>query len=212
MNTILTERQQEVLDFIRTFQEAKGVPPSTREIQRHFNFASQTAVMGHLRALGNKGMIEQLAGRVWGLKASEVQTHFEIPVYGTIPAGLPAMQEQEPEERVAIDPGLFGLKPAGPRTAAPVGPQIWGLRVRGDSMIDAHIVEGDLAVMARKEPKEGDIIAALVDETDTTLKRLVHVRGRAILRAENKRYRDIVPERSLECQGVLIGLVRRSVQ
>jgi repressor LexA len=76
-------------------------------------------------------------------------------------------------------------------------------------MIDAHIVDGDLAVLARRDPQPGDIIAALVDETTTTLKRLVYLRGRPILRAENKRYRDIVPERSLESQGVLIGLIRR---
>ena len=68
MSRLLTERQHQVLEYISTFQAEKGVPPSTREIQRHFQFASQTAVMGHLRSLANKGMIEQLAGRVWGLK------------------------------------------------------------------------------------------------------------------------------------------------
>jgi repressor LexA len=220
----LTERQQEVLDFIRTFQQDKGVPPASREIQRHFKFASQTAVMGHLRALANKGMIEQLAGRSWGLKASEVQLHlFELPIYGTIPAGLPGMQEQQPVETLPIDPALFGMKRpvVGFREAFARGegarggggrgeaPLLWGLRVSGDSMIDAHIVDGDLAVLARRDPQPGDIIAALVDETTTTLKRLVYLRGRPILRAENKRYRDIVPERSLESQGVLIGLIRR---
>jgi repressor LexA len=200
---MLTERQQEVLTFIRSFQEAKGVPPSTREIQRHFKFASQTAVMGHMRALANKGMIEQLAGRVWGLKASELQMHlFELPIYGSIPAGLPAMQEQEPVEKVPVDPALFGLG------RAKAG-EVWGLRVSGDSMINAHILDGDLAILTRREPRPGDIIAALVDETTTTLKRLVLVRGRPVLRAENKRYRDIVPERRLESQGVMVGLIRR---
>jgi len=203
----LTERQQEVLDFIRTFQEEEGVPPSSREIQRHFKFASQTAVMGHLRALANKGMIEQLAGRSWGLKAGEVQLRlFELPVYGTIPAGLLAMQEQQPVETVPLDPALFGMK--RPSLAAQA-PPLWGLRVSGDSMIGAHILDGDLAVLARRDPRPGDIIAALVDETTSTLKRLVYLRGRPILRPENKRYRDIVPERSLESQGVLVGLIRR---
>jgi repressor LexA len=202
MTTGLTERQQEVLDFIRTFQSAQGVPPSSREIQRHFGFASQTAVMGHLRALANKGMVELLAGRNWGLKASEVQTHFELDVYGSIPAGLPAMREQEPVERVRIDPAVFGARPGRGL--------LWGLRVSGDSMIGAHILDGDLAVLARREPRPGNIIAALVDDTTTTLKRLVQVRGKLVLRAENPRYPDIAPERRLECQGVLIGLVRRS--
>ena len=203
----MTERQQEVLDFIRAFQAEKSVPPSSREIQRHFKFASQTAVMGHLRALANKGMIEQLAGRSWGLKTSEVQMHlFELPVYGTIPAGLPAMQEQQPVETVPIDPALFGIRRPSPAAQAPF---LWGLRVSGDSMIGAHILDGDLAVFARRDPRPGDIVAALVDETTSTLKRLVYLRGRPVLRPENKRYRDIVPERSLESQGVLVGLIRR---
>ena len=206
MSRLLTERQHQVLEYISTFQAEKGVPPSTREIQRHFQFASQTAVMGHLRSLANKGMIEQLAGRVWGLKATEIQTHlFDLPVYGTIPAGLPAMHEQEPVEIIPFNPGLFGIN-------TPKANQMWGLRVSGDSMIDAHILDGDLAILVRREPQMGDIIAALVDGTTTTLKQLVQVRGRAALRAANKRYKDIIPEETLEAQGVLIGLIRRQLR
>jgi len=78
-------------------------------------------------------------------------------------------------------------------------------------MVVAHTMDGDVVVLERREPREGDIIAALVDETTTTLKRLIHLRGRAVLRAANKRYQDIVPERQLESQGVLVGLIRRGV-
>jgi repressor LexA len=203
MSAIMTERQEQILDFIRQFQREKGVPPSSREIQRRFRLASQSTVIGHLRALANKGQIEQLAGRTWGLRASAVQAQlFEIPVFGTIPAGLPAMQEQVPDETIAVDPSVFGVRRPGPH-------QVWALRVRGDSMVGAHIMDGDLAVLERRDPREGDIIAALVDETTTTLKRLVHLRGRPVLRAANRRYRDIVPERRLESQGVLVGLIRR---
>jgi repressor LexA len=85
------------------------------------------------------------------------------------------------------------------------------LRVTGDSMIGAHICDGDLGVFERRDPLPGDIIAALVDGTATTLKRLVHLRGRPVLRAENSRYADIIPAERLECQGVLVGLIRRSV-
>jgi len=203
MSTMMTERQEQILDFIRKFQIEKGIPPSSREIQRRFRLGSQTTVMGHLRALANKGQIEMLAGRTWGLKASSVQAHlFEMPVFGTIPAGLPAMQEQTPDETIAVNPSVFGVRRPGPN-------QVWALRVRGDSMVDACILDGDLVVLERREPREGDIIAALVDETTTTLKRLVHLRGRAVLRAANKRYRDIVPEQRLESQGVMVGLIRR---
>jgi repressor LexA len=203
MSTMMTERQEQILDFIRKFQIEKGIPPSSREIQRRFRLGSQTTVMGHLRALANKGQIEMLAGRTWGLKASSVQAQlFEMPVFGTIPAGLPAMQEQTPDETIAVNPSVFGVRRPGPN-------QVWALRVRGDSMVDACILDGDLVVLERREPREGDIIAALVDETTTTLKRLVHLRGRAVLRAANKRYRDIVPEERLESQGVMVGLIRR---
>jgi repressor LexA len=199
---MMTERQEEILDFIRLFQREKGVPPSSREIQRRFRLASQSTVIGHLRALAHKGQIEQLAGRTWGLRASAVQAQlFEMAVYGTIPAGLPAMQEQTPDETIAVNPALFGVRRAGPH-------QVWALRVSGDSMVDAHILDGDIVVLERRDPRDGDIIAALVDETTTTLKRLLHLRGRPILRAANKRYRDIVPEQ-LESQGVLVGLIRR---
>ena len=200
---MMTERQEQILDFIRLFQREKGVPPSSREIQRRFRLASQSTVIGHLRALANKGQIEQLAGRTWGLKALAVQAQlFEMPVFGTIPAGLPAMQEQTPDETIAVNPSVFGVRRPGPH-------QVWALRVQGDSMVDAHIMDGDLVVLERRDPREGDIIAALVDETTTTLKRLVHLRGRPVLRAANKRYRDIVPERRLESQGVVVGLIRR---
>ncbi len=200
---MLTERQQAVLDFIRGQQLTLGLPPSTRQIQRHFGFKAQNAAFCHLRALAAKGMIVQLDGRTWGLRAKEVQGHlFELPVFGTIPAGLPAMQEQAPDEMIAVDPAVFGV-------GRPPAHRAWALRVRGDSMIGAHICDGDIAILERREPRAGEIIAALVDETTTTLKRLVYVRGRAVLRPENPRYPDIVPEEGLESQGVVVGLIRR---
>ena len=198
----MTERQEEILEFIRQYQQANHLPPSTRIIQRHFGFSSQNSVRTHLRALAAKQQVSKLDDRKWGLKASQVQGQlFEVPVYGSIPAGLPAMQEQAVEETLALNPGIFGLR-------RPKRHQCWALRVQGDSMVDAHILDGDLVILERREPRRGDIIAALVDDTTTTLKRLVHVGGRPVLRAENKKYRDLVPER-LESQGVLVGVIRR---
>ena len=199
----MTEKQEEILEFIRQYQQEHQLPPSTRVIQRHFGFSSQNSVMSHLRALARKQQLAKLDDRKWGLKAETVQGQlFALPVYGSIPAGLPAMQEQAVEETVKVDPTVFGVRRSRPG-------HCWALRVQGDSMIGAHIIEGDLVVLERREPKAGDIIAALVDETTTTLKRLVKVGGRLILRAENPRYRDIVPDR-LESQGVLVGVIRRA--
>ncbi len=201
---MLTEKQEAILDFVRAIQAERGIPPSTRDIQRQFGYASQNAAMNHLRALAKKGVIEQIDGRTWGLKARLVQAHlFTVPVYGSIPAGRPTAEEQSAEETLQLDPSLFGL----PARAAN---RLWALRVRGDSMTGAHILDGDLALLERREPRAGDIIAALVNGTETTLKRLLY-RGRAaILHAENPRYADIVPESGLECQGVLVGLIRRT--
>lgn len=199
---MLTERQDQILDFVKTHQRTHGVPPSTRQIGRQLE-ASQATVMGHLRALAKKSQLEKLADGKWGLKAAGVQTHlFEAPIYGSIPAGLPAMQEQSPDETITVDPSLFGVRRARPD-------HFWFLRVRGDSMIDAHILDGDLVALERREPRPGDIIAALVDDTETTLKRLVREGGRLILRAANVRYADIIPTRGLESQGVVVGLIRR---
>lgn len=200
---MLTEKQEAILDYVRQVQAERGFPPSTREIQRHFGYASQNAAMSHLRALAQKGQIEQLADGRWGIKALQVQGHlFETLVYGEIPAGLPAMREQEPLEKVAVDPRIFGVRNARPQ-------QFWGLRVRGDSMVNAGILDGDIVLMVRRDPKPGDVIAALVDETDVTLKQLVRDRGRMVLRAANPRFPDLAPQR-IETQGVMVGVIRRT--
>lgn len=197
---MLTEKQEAILDYIRSVQAESGIPPSTRQIQRQFGYSSQNAAMNHLRALAKKGHLHQHDNGVWGLKISEVQGHFELPIYGTIPAGAPSLQEQQPKETITFDPAIFRVRRAE---------RLWGLEVHGDSMIDAHILDGDIAVLERREPKAGDIVAALVDETTTTLKRLAYVKGKPVLKPENERYTVIVPKERLEIQGVLVGLIGR---
>jgi len=197
----LTERQEEVLAFVSDYQRDHKVPPSTRIIQKHFGFASQTSVVRILAALAGKAVLEQLPDGVWGAKANEIQSLFALPIYGEIPAGLPALQEQQMLRSISIDPALFGVRPARSHL-------LWGLEIKGDSMIDAQISDGDLGIFERREARLGDIIAALVNETTVTLKRLVEVRGKRVLRAENKKYADIVPSTGLECQGVLVGVIR----
>ena len=198
---MLTERQEEVLDFVHEYQRNHGVPPSTREIARTFQ-CSQPTALKHLQALARKAHVDKLADGKWGLKATQVQAHlFTAPVYGAIPAGLPAMQEQQPEETIAIDPAVFGVRRAR-------AGQFWFLRVTGDSMVGANILDGDLVALVRRDPRPGDIIAALVDETSTTLKTFVRERGRTLLRAANPRYPDLTPAR-IESQGVVVGVVRR---
>jgi repressor LexA len=199
---MLTEKQESILDFIRSVQKEQGAPPSTRQIQRQFGYNSQNAAMNHLRALSKKGHLHQNDSGAWGLRVKEVQGHlFELPIFGTIPAGMPSTSEEQPKERLGINPAIFRVKRAE---------RLWGLEVHGDSMIDAHILDGDVAVLERREAKAGDIVAALVDETSTTLKRLTYVRGKPVLKPENARYAPIVPQTNLEIQGVLVGVISRA--
>jgi len=134
LNNILTNRQQQILDFIGDQQRTRGISPSTREIQEHFGLASQTTVVDHLRALEAKGVLQREAHKARGLVLAGAHRHkatVEIPIYGTIPAGLAADERQEADGCIALDVETLRL-PKGARTFA--------LKVRGDSMIGAGIL------------------------------------------------------------------------
>jgi repressor LexA len=198
---MLTERQKSVLDFIQREQREKGFTPSTREIQSHFRFASQTSVMQYLAALERKGFLQRHAGKARALitPVQKVRIH-DVPIYGQIPAGMSAMTEQDIEGHVSLDTRSANVSKSHGTFA---------LRVRGDSMIGAHIVDGDIVILEQsKEVHNGDIVAALIDG-ETTLKRYVVDRGRPYLKAENSRYPNLIPARELKIQGVMVSLVRK---
>ena len=198
--TSLTTRQREVLAFVRAHQLQHGPPPTTREIQAHFGFASQTAAVDHLRALERKGALQHLARKARGLLALPARLPLvEVPLYGTIPAGQPILAEQEPDRYVSVDAASLGVPPRA---------QLFALRVRGDSMTGAGILDGDIVFVAPREPHSGQIVAALIDG-ESTLKRFFLQRGRPFLRAENPRYPDLLPAAELVIQGVMVGLLRR---
>ncbi len=201
MSMSLTTRQQEVLDFLKQNRRELGYMPSTRDIQRHFNFASQTAAMSHLRALEKKGAIVRAANKACGISFPEDMEREEIvdiPIYGNIAAGMAQDVEVEKDGCLSIDVTSLGVS-GHSRTFA--------LKVRGESMIDAHICDGDTVILEIKEPRRGDVVAALIDG-ETTLKRYVIEDGKAFLRAENDEFPDLVPVRELVIQGVLVALLR----
>jgi len=201
MRKELTTRQQELLDFLKITQSQTGVMPSTREIQAHFGFASQTAAMSHLRALEKKGVIVRLAGKARAVifpEELEREEIVDIPLYGSIAAGMAEAMEEEKEGCISIDIASLGI-PRNSRTFA--------LKVRGESMIDAHICDGDTVILEFREPRHMDIVAALIDG-ETTLKRFIMEKGRPYLRAENADFPDLIPARELVVQGVLVGLLR----
>jgi repressor LexA len=200
---VLTDRQRDVLQFIQSEQRDKGVTPSTREIQQHFRFASQTSVMQYLDALARKGFIDRQARKARALITPVQKVRItDIPIYGQIPAGMATLTEQTVEGHVSLDARSANVS-KNSRTFA--------LRVRGDSMIDAHIVDGDIVILEdRKEARQGDIVAALIDG-ETTLKRYVVEHGRPYLKAENPKFPNLVPARELRIQGVMVSLIRRQL-
>jgi len=195
----LTRRQQEILDFVRKQRSRTGKMPSTREIQRHFGFASQTAAVNHLKALERKGCLRRLPG---DLLPTNTNRFSQVPLLGSIPAGLPTFEEESSEGGVAVDLSSIGVSERA-RTFA--------LTVRGDSMIGAHMQEGDVVVLEYREPRDGDVVAALIDG-ETTLKRFVVNKGRPYLKAENPAYPDLIPAMELIVQGVVVALTRKVFQ
>lgn len=199
---MFTDRQQEILDFIREQQSSRGVTPSRAEIQDHFGFASPNAVTEHLKALERKGALHRGAkNTARGLVLTDIyrdRPMVEIPIYGTIPAGLPVDEQQEPDGCIAVDVETLRL---------PKGARVFALKVRGDSMIGAGILPGDVVVLEFREARNGEVVAALLDG-ETTLKRYVVQRGRPFLKAENPRFKDLIPAHELVIQGVQIGLLR----
>jgi repressor LexA len=200
---MLTERQRDVLEFIQSEQREKGITPSTREIQHHFGFASQTSVMQYLATLERKGFLDRHARKARALITPVQKVRItDVPIYGQIPAGMATLTEQTIEGHVSLDMRSVNASKNG---------KTFALRVQGDSMIDAHIVDGDIVILEdRKDVQNGDIVAALIDG-ETTLKRYVTEHGRPYLKAENPLYPDLVPARELRIQGVMVSLVRKQM-
>lgn len=201
----LTKRQREVLDYIRQTQQRQGHSPTLREICTHFGFRSPKAAADHLAALERKGAIEKQTRRARTLRVVSPLRKFlrpvaNVPIYGSIAAGFAETKQQEAAGCISIDLGTLGLRS---------GEKLFALRVRGESMVGRHIVDGDIAILdGGRTPHEGDVVAALIDG-ESTLKTLSSQRGQPMLRAENPKFPELVPAEELRIQGVMVGLVRQ---
>jgi len=198
---MLTTKQQAVFAYVQAHHARHGHHPTLREIQAHFGFASPFAATRHLQALQKKGVLQRVAGKARAfIEPGRKPRHpvLEIPLYGVIPAGSPVTAEQQPDDFITFDTATFGLA----RNA-----RLFALRVRGDSMTGAHILDGDTVFLTPREPRPRDIVAALIDG-ESTLKRYLLQRGRPFLRAENPAYPDLLPATELVIQGVMVGLLR----
>lgn len=192
----LTPRQQEILDFIRNTLEVLGAPPTRAEIASAFGFASPNAAEDHLKALAKKGAIVLEPGSARGIRLVE---QLGLPLIGSVAAGSPILAVENMQGRYALDAHLFT-----PRAD-------FLLKVRGLSMIDAGIFDGDLlAVHRTQEARDGQIVVARLQD-EVTVKRLKRHPGRIELIAENADYESIIvelPEENFAIEGVAVGLIR----
>jgi repressor LexA len=203
---MLTERQKSILDFILEFRRVHGCSPSIPEIQKSFGIRSPNGVVGHLLALEAKGFIRR-ANR--GSRQIDVtrpldsvrSPAFDLPLFDRIPAGPPeAFSSATPEGCVSVDEASLGFRPKD---------GCFALKVRGDSMKDAGILDGDLVVIEpTPSPRAGQIVVALIDG-ESTLKRLVRVKGKWFLKAENPAYSELYPRSDLVIQGSVRTVIRR---
>lgn len=194
----LTERQSQVLDLIRHYIEDSGYPPTRADIARELGFRSANAAEEHLRALARKGAIEMTAGASRGIRLSGESG---IPVVGRVAAGSPLLAAEHIEQHVQVPARLFS--PAAD----------YFLRVRGMSMKDAGILDGDLLAVHRTvEAREGQIVVARIDD-EVTVKRLHRTRDRNVveLLPENADFSPIrvdLREHEFTLEGVSVGVLR----
>jgi repressor LexA len=207
-------RKQRIIDYIAATLRTRGYPPSVREIAAAVNLASTSAVHHHLSALEREGFLERGATRSRALRltpsaalhvglsselvpqAANADIHV-LPVIGEIAAGGPIEAYQDASETLTV-----------PDILAPSG-DAYVLRVRGDSMVDAHITDGDFVVIRpQHSARNGDIVVAQVEENAVTLKRFFQEKGRIRLQPANEAYPPMFYD-DVRIQGKLIGVIRR---
>jgi repressor LexA len=208
----LTARQRDVLNFIRAFTARHGVPPTVREIGEKFRVTPRAA-FDHLRALERKGMLQRRAapGRTArGLTLTDAAGGrggatpvVPIPILGRIAAGQPLLAEENREGELPIAPGALPGR----------GEDLFALRVRGESMISAHICDGDLVLVRRQDSAQlNDIVVALVESDagdEATVKRFQRDGERVVLKPEHPTMAPIVVDpRAVRILGKVVGLLR----
>lgn len=206
----LTDRQQDILNFIQSFIEAKGYPPSLRDIGKHFNIASTFGVKRHLDALAKKGYlnIESNVSRALTLTQLSLDKSesepvypklYELPLVGRVAAGSPILAVENIEGNIVIDPSMIKNHEG-----------CFALKVKGDSMINAGIYEGDvLVIMPQKYAYNGEIVVALLGD-EATVKRFEKKGDQVFLVPENSNYAPIVvgSREDFSIIGKVVGVLR----
>jgi len=202
MKNKITDRQQEVYEFIKSRLSTRGIPPSMREIGEKFGIKSTNGVEGHLAALERHGMIIRDRG-----KSRSISLHTRermmatIPVLGRVAAGLPVLSPENREGEIAVDLTQFSFRSSQ---------NLFALTVRGESMVNAHILDGDMIIVrAQASAQNNDIVVVLVDG-EATVKRFFTEKNRIRLQPENNTMKPLYVDRGdFQILGKAVGVVRR---
>ena len=225
MTLKLTDRQQQILDLIRQAIANTGFPPTRAELATVLGFKSANAAEDHLRALARKGVIELTAGASRGIRLTELANDWQeanddptitseqprlktlpgsgfllLPLIGRVAAGHPILATENIEKEINIDPDMFDQRPD------------YLLKVKGLSMRDAGILDGDLlAIKKTGDARNGQIVVARIDD-EVTVKRLSKSGGRIELLPENPDFQPIViqPGQDFSLEGIALGLIRNT--
>jgi repressor LexA len=199
-----TQRQKEVLDYITRFLEGHGYEPSYAQIARHFGVKSRATIAKHIAALERRGLLTRQhedGSFALSVKVDDRDALCEVKLLGRIAAGTP-LEVVECEETIAVPRFLLGrVRPD----------RVYALRVKGDSMIDEHICDGDIALIEnRTDARDGEIVVALlVEENQATLKRLYRRGVNVELRPANSQLKPLtLPASQVSVQGIFRGLLR----
>ena len=203
----LTKRQKEILDYVRTHIQDKGYAPTLEEIGQHFRLSSMATVHKHLSNLAAKGLVERGWNRSRDMRVVDLedtdQATIDLPLMGRIAAGAPIEAIAE-RETISVPRHLVGTTGPGRRTFV--------LKVKGDSMIDDHIQDGDFVIVREADTAQnGDTVVALVDNDSATLKRFYRESDHVRLQPSSPSMQPIrvTPDQPLRIQGIVVGLMRK---
>lgn len=199
---MLTPRQQQILEFIRGYSEAKGFAPSLQEIQSHLGLASVATVHKHVKNLQDRGALRREFHRSRALEVVDESTVgtgvVELPLMGLVAAGLP-IEAIDPGETIRVPEDMVGRA------------RTFVLKVRGDSMIEDCIQDGDFVIVEERiTARNGEMVVACIGSSDVTLKRFYREGDRVRLQPANPRFEPIlVSDGDFRIQGVVVGVLRR---
>lgn len=198
-NAMLTQRQKQILEYLKKFIKEKGYSPTLEEIGKHFRLSTKSGIYEHLQALEEKGYIKRIKNQARSIRVSSQEVFVKVPLLGAIAAGAP-IEAIEHKEYIGV-----------PRNQLPSLGEVYALRVVGNSMIDENINDGDVILVKQQSVAEnGERVVALIDNYEATLKKYFKERGYIRLQPANRAMEPIIikKDREITIQGIVIEVIK----